>query len=102
MSNMNILVEKIEQWGADRGITQNGTKLGQATKLFEEATEILDAISKDDDAALIDGIGDVTVVLIMLAGVAGLNYETCVEFAYAEIKDRTGHLRADGVFVKDE
>jgi NTP pyrophosphatase (non-canonical NTP hydrolase) len=99
---MNELVEKIEQWGADRGITQNGTKLGQATKLFEEATEILDAISKDDTLALADGIGDVTVVLIMLSGVAGLDYTRCVNLAYTEIKDRTGHLREDGVFVKDK
>lgn len=39
--------------------------------------------------------------LIVGCAVADINLTDCLEAAYAEIKDRKGHLRADGVFVKE-
>ena len=98
---LDVLIEKIEEWGSDRGILQNGTQLGQMTKVFEEVTEALDAISLNDEEALADAIGDSVVTLVMLAGVSKLDFTNCVAKAYNEIKDRKGYLRDDGVFVKE-
>jgi NTP pyrophosphatase (non-canonical NTP hydrolase) len=39
--------------------------------------------------------------LMALCADMGLDFVECVEQAYAEIKDRKGHLRPDGVFVKE-
>ena len=96
-----MLDTKIDQWGLDRGIIQNGNPLGQATKTLEEAVEIVSAISSDNREELMDAIGDTYVTLRMLAGCARLRFDDCVEKAYNEIKDRKGYLREDGVFVKE-
>ena len=101
-SRMNKLSDNILDWGLKRRIIQNGKPLGQAVKMFEEATEVLDAISTGATEDLVDAIGDVYVTLVMLAGTSGLSIEECVEEAWFQIKDRRGHLREDGVFVKDE
>lgn len=98
---MEELNNKIDTWFHDRGIVENGNQLGQAVKMFEEATEVLDAISTWDNDALIDAIGDTYVTLRGLALVSDLNFEACVNSAYNEIKDRKGYLREDGVFVKE-
>jgi hypothetical protein len=47
-----------------------------------------------------DGIGDCTVTLILAAELAGLDFEQCLQFAYDEIKGRTGAM-VGGQFVKD-
>ena len=102
MKDMNTLSMNILDWGLKRGIVQNGQPLGQAVKMFEEATEVLDALSSGSKQDLIDAIGDVYVTLVMLAGTSGLSIEECVEHAWNQIKDRRGYLREDGIFVKDE
>lgn len=40
--------------------------------------------------------------LAQVAEEAGTTLEACVNQAYAQIKDRKGHLNASGVFVKEE
>lgn len=91
---------KIDEWFYARGIAQNGTQLGQASKMLEEVAEVFDALSSGDRVALTDAIGDVYVTLRGLALVSNLDFDTCVEHAYNEIKDRVGYLREDGVFMK--
>ena len=91
----------IHGWSADRGILANGKVLAQITKHMEEGVEILDAYSKQDEEALIDAIGDSFVTLNNIALTAGLDINMCVDYAWNQIKDRTGYLREDGVFVKD-
>lgn len=98
---MNELNQNIDNWFYDRGIAQNGTQLGQAVKMLEEATEVFDALSTKNEMDLIDAIGDVYVTLRGLALVSKLDFDKCVECAYYEIKDRKGYLREDGVFVKE-
>jgi hypothetical protein len=115
---MEDLIEKIKQWGHDRGIIKNSTPLAQSRKTIEEVHELITACAKlrtfvelvDDDvdclfasheAELADAIGDVFVTLVMVAGCAGLDVRMCISSAYEEIKDRTGYLRPDGVFVKE-
>jgi hypothetical protein len=48
-----------------------------------------------------DGIGDVGVTLINVCALADVDFVSCLEQAYQEIKGRRGELREDGVFVKE-
>lgn len=92
---------KTIQWGEARGIVQNSTPLAQARKTLEECGELLEACAKGDTAAMADAYGDILVTLIMGCATAELDLTQCLAGAYAEIKDRKGYLRQDGVFVKD-
>ena len=58
------------------------------------------AILKDNDSDIEDGIGDAVVVLTNVAELQGTTIEDCIERAYNEIKDRTGHMN-NGTFKKD-
>jgi NTP pyrophosphatase (non-canonical NTP hydrolase) len=98
------LIEAIRTWGTDRniiGANAKATTQTQFVKLLEEVEELNVAIAIPDHAETIDAIGDCTVVLILLANLAGVKFEDCLQSAYDEIKGRTGHMSADGVFVKD-
>lgn len=99
--NRNILDTKIDQWGLDRGIIQNGLPLAQVSKTLEETAELVAALTVDNKEEVMDALGDIYVTLRMVAGTYGVSLERCIALAYDEIKDRTGYLREDGVFVKD-
>lgn len=104
-------------WARNRGIPQNSTPVAQARKTLEEAGELVEAAAKLDayrelsggddvfrdciTSDLRDAYGDVLVTLIVGAETAGIGLMECLEQAYNEIKDRKGHLRPDGVFVKE-
>lgn len=90
----------VKAWGQERGITINGTAMGQAIKTLEETTELISAINQHDMTEVRDAIGDVMVTLVMVCEIVGMDMEGCFDAAYQEIKDRKGYLRADGVFVK--
>jgi hypothetical protein len=94
-------VSNATEWGYARGIIQRGTALGQAIKTLEEVTELLDAINTKDINETRDALGDIMVTMVMVSAILGVNLERCFAGAYEVIKDRTGTLRADGVFVKD-
>lgn len=102
MSSFADIENKIEMWGYDRGIIQNGKPMGQAVKSLEECTEMIDAIHRDDRTALIDAIGDVGVTLLMQCAIQKVSFTECLEAAFEQIKDRKGFLRPDGVFVKNQ
>jgi NTP pyrophosphatase (non-canonical NTP hydrolase) len=91
---------KVVQWGEARGIVQNSKPLAQARKTLEECGELIEACATGDRAAMADAYGDILVTLIMGCATADLDLTTCLEGAYGEIKNRKGHLRPDGVFVK--
>ena len=100
----------VHNWACDRRIIENSTPTAQSKKTVEEAAELLEAavrlrmIGRLDAHALDDyrrELGDVLVTLIVGAGCAGVDVTECLGMAYERIKDRKGHLRADGVFVKD-
>ena len=110
------LIDAVREWGESKGITGpdgKGTLLGQLSKTQEELTETRDAavlaqVVKTcggaqyiDMAALIDGLGDCLVTLILAAEMAGLRIEDCLAAAYDEIKGRTGRMEG-GVFIKDQ
>ena len=92
--------ELIREWADERGITKNGDVKTQYIKLLEETGELAEAILKDNQADIIDAIGDAVVVLTNLATLAGVNIEHCIDTAYGEISNRTGSM-INGTFVKD-
>ena len=100
-------VTRVENWGEERGLlnvekfTQDLIDTNaQTLKLMEEVGELAKAVAYRDEQALMDGIGDCAVVLIILAAQNGLTFEECLDHAWDEIKGRTGKLE-DGLFKKD-
>lgn len=96
----NNTFDLIRSWADVRGITQNGDVKTQYIKLLEETGELAEAILKDNQADIVDAIGDAVVVLTNLATLAGVNIEHCIDSAYGEISNRTGSM-INGTFVKD-
>ena len=96
----NNQFDLIRKWANDRGLYEGGDPKTQALKLVEEVGETCRAILKDNDSDIEDGIGDCVVVLTNLAELQGTTIEACIERAYNEIKDRTGHMN-NGTFKKD-
>lgn len=62
---MQELIQKIEKWADDKGITEYGTVEGQIKKTIEELTELAIAIFTGDKKEIIDSIGDVFVTLVV-------------------------------------
>lgn len=119
MAYIDPLVCNVIQWGIDRNIIQDSNLQSQSIKLEEEFDELRAAIASGNAAEIKDAIGDMTVVLTMMAEIYGRDYdpenyiegigdidehtpyiEECLESAYNEIKDRKGKL-INGVFVKE-
>lgn len=109
------LINAVREWGESKGITGpegKGTLMGQMNKAQEELNETRDAavlcqhLAENDftheyeTEQLKDGIGDLTVVSILAAELAGLKFEDCLLAAYNVIKNRKGQM-IDGQFVKN-
>lgn len=56
------VLTNVEAWAKERGIA-GGNGIGQLYKLAEELGEVASAVAKNNRATLIDGIGDMLVVL---------------------------------------
>jgi NTP pyrophosphatase (non-canonical NTP hydrolase) len=97
----NIVELDVIRWSEARGIIANSDSKTQLLKAFSEMGELSDAICKRDRNQIIDGLGDVLVCLINVAALEDLDLTRCLEHAYNEIKDRKGHLNAEGTFVKE-
>lgn len=69
-------------------------------KVMEELGETSKACLKYNEEAIIDGIGDTFVTLIILCKQLGLSPVECLNSAWDEIKNRTGRT-IDGSFIKD-
>ena len=97
---MKDIKEKVLQWGAERNLLHNENALKQYSKLQEESNELLIGILNKDPYEIIDALGDIQVVLIILANQLGFDIDECLESAYNEIKNRTGKT-LNGNFIKD-
>lgn len=99
MMDTDELLGLIAVWGQKHGI-DNPDK--QTVKLMEEVGELAHEISRGqyNSKATEDAIGDIGVVLIILADILGYEFTDCLELAYNEIKNRTGHTE-NGSFIKD-
>lgn len=92
---------QVMQWAQARGIYENGTALGQASKTLEEACELLMAVAKNDKPEIADALGDVMVTLVNVAVLCDLDLRQCFYQSYKVIEPRKGHMNKDGVFVKE-
>lgn len=92
--------EDIRQWATDRNLIEGSDSFRQITKLMEEMGEIAQGVAKGRELDVADGIGDVVVVLTILAAQNNLSIEGCIEHAWQQIKDRKGRM-VNGVFIKE-
>ena len=98
----NVTELDVIRWAEARGIIANSDSKTQLLKAVSEMGELADAIIKRDRPAIVDGIGDVLVCLIVVGVLEDTDLTKCLEAAYSEIKDRKGYLNKDGVFVKQQ
>jgi NTP pyrophosphatase (non-canonical NTP hydrolase) len=93
--------KEILKWAEPKGLLNPQIAPQQFMKLVEEVGELSNAMLKGNKAEQIDALGDINVVLIILAEQLGFDLDTCLECAYNEIKDRKGQT-LNGTFIKDE
>lgn len=91
---------RIRSWAQDRNLIEGSDNKSQFLKLLEEVGELSHAIQKNDDDEFTDAVGDVIVVLTIMAAQRDIAVEDCIDAAWEQIKDRKGRM-VDGVFVKE-
>jgi NTP pyrophosphatase (non-canonical NTP hydrolase) len=96
-----IYAALIREWASARNLIKGSTPEKQFIKLMEEAGEVAAALARGKQDDLIDGLGDMFVVMTILAAQHGLHIEKCVSQAYSVIKDRKGRMQ-DGIFIKED
>ena len=102
------LEKKVIEWADDRDLFKHSVDIDQYYKLGEEFNELGRALwgfhltsTEEEFLKIKDGIGDMLVVLTMIAGLNGTTLSECYELAYNQIKDRKGKM-INGIFVKEE
>lgn len=90
----------ILKWAESRDLLKPENAKAQTIKLMEEVGELCGAILKKKSSDQIDAIGDIQVVLIILAKQLGIDYDAALDSAYDTIKNRTGRT-VGGSFIKD-
>ena len=92
--------DDIRNWAIARNLIEGSTPDKQFLKLIEETGELAHGMAKFDTNEIVDAIGDVIVVLTIIAKQYGYTTEGCIEHAWNQIKDRKGKM-INGVFVKE-
>lgn len=92
--------DKILNWADERGLLITGNHTKQTIKLMEEVGELSSSILKNKEEEIRDAIGDIGVVMYILANQLGYDFDECIKEAYNVIKDRTGK-NVNGTFIKD-
>lgn len=92
--------EDIRRWAEERNLIKGSDPKSQFVKLAEEMGELANAIAKDKADEYFDAIGDMVVVLTIMAAQYAVPIEGCIEDAWNVIKDRKGRM-VDGMFVKE-
>lgn len=95
-----LYADLIRGWAEDRNLIEGSDVKSQFVKLIEEAGELANAIAKKNDIEFADAIGDMVVVLTIMAAQNGMMIEDCIDNAWQEIKDRKGKM-VDGIFIKE-
>ena len=93
-------VPLIRQWANERNLIHGSTPHHQMVKLAEEMGELAHSIARDNLNNAADAIGDMIVVLTIIAYQYGWQTERCIDMAWEQIKDRKGKM-VDGVFIKE-
>ena len=100
------LTHAVLKWAEDRNLLE-ADPVKQYVKLMEESGELASALFRLSTNPVKylpqaeDAIGDMTVVLIILAEQLGLDFKHCLEVAYCEIANRKGTTTECG-FIKAE
>ena len=97
---MNLFFVNVVGWADERGLILNGDKNRQMLKLAEEHGELAGALARNNKREAVDAIGDMVVVLTILAEQIGVPVEECMDAAWREIKDRKGKT-TNGIFIKE-
>lgn len=96
-----MVFNNIKQWADDRNLIQGASKQAQFIKLAEELGEVAECIAKVLPVEETKKeLGDMLVVITILAAQYGLSVDECANAAYEKIKHRKGRM-VDGVFIKD-
>jgi NTP pyrophosphatase (non-canonical NTP hydrolase) len=95
-----IYADLIRQWATDRNLIEGSDMKSQFVKLIEEAGELANSIAKKNDIEFADAIGDMVVVLTIMAAQNGMMIEDCIDAAWQQIRDRKGKM-VDGIFIKE-
>ena len=99
--SLSELEFKIRTWGHERNIISGLTPKDQLPKLVEELGELGGAIARGKREVFIDSIGDIIVVLTLMAAMEDTSLQEALNHAWNEIKDRRGIVR-DGIFIKEQ
>ena len=94
------MFERIRNWSEDRNLILGSNPQAQMVKLIEEMGELASGIARKNTDKSVDSIGDMVVVLTIIAAQLGVTIEDCIEHSWQEIKDRKGKM-VDGVFIKE-
>jgi len=89
------------EWAEDKDLIHEENAPKQLIKLQEEVGELCSAYLKGNKAEQIDALGDIRVVITILAAQLNLDIDACFDIAYNEIKDRKG-ITKNGTFIKNE
>jgi len=92
--------KEILDWADPKGLLNPQLAPHQFMKLSEEVGELANAILNRNKIEQIDALGDIKVVITILAEQLGFDIDECEEVAYQEIKNRTGKT-INGTFIKD-
>lgn len=87
------LITNVQQWSIDRGLDKADSKK-QMLKLYEEFGELASGIAKRNKEVVKDSIGDVVVVLIILAQQQGVRLISDFELSHENISKENVVLEA--------
>lgn len=93
-------IQCFTEWAKDRNLIEGASPKDQFIKLTEEVGEVAECIAKNKIDDLPQEIGDMIVVLNILANQHGYSMNDCMAKAWIKIKDRRG-LMVDGFYVKE-
>lgn len=93
------ITSKVLDWADKRDLLESVNSWKQYAKLQEESLELYNAMLDDNKEEIIDALGDIGVVMIILANQLGYDFFACIEKAYEVIKNRTG-ITIGGTFIK--
>lgn len=93
--------ENILAWAEPKQLLKPENAITQLAKLTEEVGELAQAILKGNKHGQKDALGDIRVVIAILANQLGFDIDECEQFAYDVIVNRTGKT-INGTFVKQE
>ena len=71
MDDLDELITKIQEWADARNLIRGSDPISQFAKLISEAGETANAIIEGNNPEVIDGIGDMFVVIVIISTMVG-------------------------------